>query len=638
MNANRNSPIRPSCRIPFPFRLRGALFLLLLCLLTGCGGTSRAGDPSQGNRQVTLTLFSFLKPEEDPLVHFIREKLPDIDLQVEYFSGDYQRELKRRLLHNTASDLILAPSLDVNPSGEDFLSRYAVDLTSSPFIGRYHLTSMRQIVQHGRIYAVPLPGQIQSIAYNKTLMQQLGLPVPKSYPQFLEVCAAAQEKGSVPFLADFSSKTGLADFVKRLAACNFLSTPAGTRWELDYLDGRASMSGTWEPILEQFGELCQRGIVTPDSLDTYPCQLVKQFSNGEVLFCPAGAQFQFDVKQTNPQIELGYLPYWGNQEEDGWLFLSPYSYLALNDRLNRPENLQKKKAALRVLDQISTPEGQRALAQNSTGRFSYLQGVSLPEEADFSQLQDALDRGRVIGVTPYPHVDPVLNQGLAAYLDGSKTLSQVLKDCDQANLSPAPWKKDLSLSVMLGYCGNTERFDAFRTLREETGLGDLIADACREAAGTDLALFFGRDIGSCFYEGVITEEDLLHVLDPQGGTHQSHDPMVLIQLTGAQIESLLQQACFDPARFQQVSGIRFYIDREQGTVTRLTLSDGSKLEADRVYTLAAERAMLDPAEEQSFLIPAEPLRELASPDDAVRQYLRKEGAVQIRKDGRIGLA
>jgi 5'-nucleotidase len=123
----------------------------------------------------------------------------------------------------------------------------------------------------------------------------------------------------------------------------------------------------------------------------------------------------------------------------------------------------------------------------------------------------------------------------------------------------------------------------------ETNLGSLIADAFRNAAKADVALFNGGSIRSntTYGPGMLTKRDVLAILPFE-------NPVVKIEVTGEVLRAALEHGVSrvaedrEAGRFPQVSGLRFSFDgrRPPGSrVVSLTVN-GQPLDAQHTYTMA----------------------------------------------------
>ena len=138
--------------------------------------------------------------------------------------------------------------------------------------------------------------------------------------------------------------------------------------------------------------------------------------------------------------------------------------------------------------------------------------------------------------------------------------------------------------------------------RTETNLGDLCADAIREASGADIAVECGGNVRVNIRKGEITVNDCLNVLP--FGNH-----LVKLEVTGQQILDALEWGVRmtpeENGAFLQCSGMTYEIDMriessctwdENGMFTgvagdyrvRNVKVHGEPLEPDRLYTIASQ--------------------------------------------------
>ncbi|MDX6445574.1 MAG: 5-nucleotidase / UDP-sugar diphosphatase [Blastocatellia bacterium] len=123
----------------------------------------------------------------------------------------------------------------------------------------------------------------------------------------------------------------------------------------------------------------------------------------------------------------------------------------------------------------------------------------------------------------------------------------------------------------------------------ETNMGDFIADAFRQATGSDVGLVNGGSVraDTTIEPGVLTKRDVLSTLP-------YNNRVVKLQLTGAIIREALEHGVASlgveaqPGRFPQVSGIRFAFDTSRPPGRRITsiTINGKPLDDRKSYTLA----------------------------------------------------
>ncbi len=124
---------------------------------------------------------------------------------------------------------------------------------------------------------------------------------------------------------------------------------------------------------------------------------------------------------------------------------------------------------------------------------------------------------------------------------------------------------------------------------QETNLGSLIADALREASGTDVTLVNGGAIrgDTVFPAGELTRRELLSIF-PYA------DKLVRMQVPGATLLAALENGVSksaedeEPGRFLQVSGLRFTFDvsRPKGQRVLCATVGGKPLSPTATYSVA----------------------------------------------------
>ena len=173
-------------------------------------------------------------------------------------------------------------------------------------------------------------------------------------------------------------------------------------------------------------------------------------------------------------------------------------------------------------------------------------------------------------------------------------------------------------------------------------MGDFIADAFRQATGSDVALVNGGSIraDTIIEPGVLTKRDVLSILP-------FNNRVVKMQLTGAIIRAALEHgvASFgtesQPGRFPQVSGIRYAFDtsRPPGKrVTSITIN-GKPLDDRGTYTLATTSYVAIDAGDGYDMFRGSPMvirpEQAPSETDILLKAIASVPAIAPKTDGRI---
>ena len=103
---------------------------------------------------------------------------------------------------------------------------------------------LQDISDDGAIYMLPSAYSCIGITYNKTLLEEHGWSLPKSFTDLENLAAEAKEAGVQLCLAQTEYPGYGFQYMCNIADAGFLGTLDGKRWQKDYLSGKANVSGT----------------------------------------------------------------------------------------------------------------------------------------------------------------------------------------------------------------------------------------------------------------------------------------------------------------------------------------------------------------------------------------------------------
>jgi len=173
---------------------------------------------------------------------------------------------------------------------------------------------------------------------------------------------------------------------------------------------------------------------------------------------------------------------------------------------------------------------------------------------------------------------------VAARVSAHPVDGTVTPDADLA-LEERTWTAKLEEMLAAPVGSLAEPLDNLGSLERETGLGDLVADAFREAAGADAALVLGSSLRAPLPSGPLTRRHATAVL-PFGNR------VVTVGLKGAALRSALERALASAGRrtgsLLQVSGLALVIDLSAPEGSRLVeaRAGGAPLRDDALYRVA----------------------------------------------------
>ncbi|RUT27889.1 bifunctional 2',3'-cyclic-nucleotide 2'-phosphodiesterase/3'-nucleotidase [Paenibacillus zeisoli] len=187
-----------------------------------------------------------------------------------------------------------------------------------------------------------------------------------------------------------------------------------------------------------------------------------------------------------------------------------------------------------------------------------------PKTHDIIKKQADIVDVKQEGITPDPEVTKFVNDALARHPELTKPVG-----------------------TTAGAITKTNAYNA------ESELGNLIADAMKDTMGTDFAFMNPGGIRADLPKGNITFSDLAKI-QPFGNS------LVKLQVTGAQIKTLLQQQWgknadgSDNFKTLQISGLKYTADFRRPVeqrVTVLTKEDGTPIDDKTTYTITVNNFM-----------------------------------------------
>ena len=167
------------------------------------------------------------------------------------------------------------------------------------------------------------------------------------------------------------------------------------------------------------------------------------------------------------------MPFFSPGTPCDWDRLYMVCYIGLNKHLGEPQNKKKYDPFMQLMDYISTPEGQLALAADTGAMYSSVKKVPAPDIPEIADMLPALSHGRY-AIFPEPkNAQNALRESLAGMLAGALTQDDVIRMVDHQNKNPPPPKA----CTVIGEA--TADFTLIET-------GNFLTDAMRAKAGADV--------------------------------------------------------------------------------------------------------------------------------------------------------
>lgn len=362
-----------------------ALVLALAILpgaLSGCTGQNDAPlsilIPTQGdNVRRFLTLFG--------------EKYPDITFEPSaYRGGGASAYIAQRFEMGDLTDIVIATSA---PTGE-IQQATLLDLSGYDFVHSYKAGILSGLDVDGKIYLLEGPGSVRGIAYNKTLFEERGWKVPQSHEDFIALVAQIRSEGDVLPIAIPGKFSGTYfTLMSELSHCDFLQTPGGAQWEKRFAAGEASSQEGFATGIRLLQDWLDAGAFDPVQMDagaTFNYDLLAQ-RQCAMVYVIGSQSALVERLESSPDV-FGMMPMYGYGEDSEFVATTQGIKLGINKKLGEPGNEKKLEKALKVLEFLSTEEGQMVF-HTGRGDILPLAGTSSSLSPMFEEVNEVMNRG-----------------------------------------------------------------------------------------------------------------------------------------------------------------------------------------------------------------------------------------------------
>ena len=556
---------------------------MLLSTLSGCG--------HQTSEEKTVIKILYNKNFQQ-VKELVESTYDDIDLQMEI--SPYSSEQLRRLEKGVGPELVIAAQPDSN-----LVKQYLLDISDTKASSAYDGTIMNALKIEGKTYLIPFPGVYSGYIVNETLFERAGLPLPAANGELVAALSALKEKelgvgeDHINFSIDSDYNTSIGMFYVGCMVPDFLGTVEGVQWLADLRDKRSTFTGVWEASFALTDALVSAGLMDPAAIahqrNSILCQ--KRLGGGTLAAAFGDSVLYYEcVAENQKAVQAGaaepysyrMLPLLSEEGREPWFLFAPSALIGIN----RAVSEEKQDACKRILELLSTPEGQRALIQDLGAGASCLLDYQQDEKWIPKGVEEYVESGYIYNVMLPSKTVEQLGGWVRNVMAGKNTVKEALEAMDRSYYE-GTYDSEYDFTV-IGSMGRDLLTENFNTRREETEIGNFIADCVAEASGAPIAVVNGGGIRASFYQGVVYSGDLAVVCP-------FDNKIIVLEMDGQTVWDMLENgvsACTDEfpgGRFLQVSGLRYTFDSRKPAGSRLmsvTLPDGTDLDPEAAYRVA----------------------------------------------------
>ena len=566
------------------WKIAGLISVALLLLpLSGC---SRRGREEKISVSI-LYSNSFKKVEE-----LVESSFNDIDLEVEISA--YSNEQLRRLERGVGPDLVVLPQPD-----SELMEKYLLDISDTKASEAYDGTIMNSLKLDGKTYLLPLPGVYSGYVVNETLFERAGLTLPANNTQLVAALAELKEQGlglgedeiNFSIMSDYNTSVGM--FFVGCMVPDFLGTVEGVKWLADFTNKKATFSGVWEKSFALSDALVEAGVMDPAAIalqrNTVLCR--KRLAGGTLAAAFGDSALYYEcVADNRKAAEEGtaeaytyrMIPLLSDEGNEPWFLFSPSALMGVNNAVSE----EKQNACRRILELLSTPEGQEAFMEDMGTGMSCLTDYQQREDLVPDGVEEYLESGYIYNVLFPSRTVEYLGGYVRRVMDKKCTEEEALQAVDRFYYEGTD-ESDYDFSV-IGTVSHDLLLENFNVRLRETEIGNFIADCVAEAAGAPIAVVNGGGIRASFYQGVVYGGDIAVVCP-------FDNQIIVLKMDGRTLWDMLENslsACteeFPGGRFLQVSGLQYVFDSRKPVGSRLIsvkMPDGTDMDLNADYQVA----------------------------------------------------
>ncbi|MBA4248401.1 MAG: hypothetical protein C0444_08935 [Microbacterium sp.] len=369
---------------------------LTALVLSGCS-TATEEPAAEG----TLTVATDnIAPLEAAVAAFETE-YPDIDVEIVDGGSDYPTFIRTALAAGTAADVIRTFPGAGNALGVVQLDEAGqlVDLSDATWAGELSQTQSNLFANDGKLVSVPIGALGLGPVYNDDTLAELGLSIPETYSEVLELCADAKAAGIAAYSLFLQGGSAVPTYAM-VASLVYGPNPAFTS---EQIAGNETFAGSgWERAFEIQQEMSEAGCFNEGPTGTDFNVAFEQLIGGSALatFAFSDTSYIESLAEEGASFSIAAFP--TDDSGDNYMAVADSSGFGINAASENQDN------ARLFIDFLATAEAQNAYATAAKG------APSLPND---SFEADSPNQLVVLGFVSSGKTGPWPDQGWL----GSKT-------------------------------------------------------------------------------------------------------------------------------------------------------------------------------------------------------------------------
>ena len=400
---------------------------LLVGTVTGCGSSSEGDSSAKGTE---LELFSSKAENKDilqKLVDKFNETHEDVTIKITA-PADAGTVLKTRMAKNDMPDIV-AMGGDNNYT-EVESAGMLVDLSDEDYISNIQESYLQMVYdvnkdKEEKAYGVPYATNASGVIYNVEKFDQLGIEIPKTWDEFIDVIEKLKDAGEQPLLMTYK------DAWTSLCPWNSMAPDlAPENFNDERKEGKTTFVGTHEEIVEKYLQLLD--YAQDDFMGLTYDDGNKQFANGEAAMIINGNWAINQYLNSNADLKVDMFAFPASNDESKNYVTSGVDVLLGVCKDSANEELAKEFVSFML-----EPENAKMYIEDQFA-FSAVKGVEQENET-VAGVKEDIANGKVANFPDhyYPSgfdLSALISEMCLNYsngMDNQENMDQFLQKCDE---------------------------------------------------------------------------------------------------------------------------------------------------------------------------------------------------------------
>lgn len=365
---------------------------MIAVMAAGCGGNGEDKTESKGkdSGNKTVTIMGWYDEDDmEGVIQAVNGQLGgEYTLEYTYVSlSDYNNVLGTQLASGEGPDIVL--------DGAEFPARITAgnveEISDEEYVKEFSEAGFSLASKDGKIYGIPTYGWFSGIWYNKDILKECQVELPKTFDEFVSACEKIQAAGKQPMgfgLADGdTAQASLQGYLENSYYHNNSDNADGIEFDGKFASGEETLDGNINESVKKWYTLIEKKIITPEMLGISNQDALNSFKAGDVAFFNGGPWQYNEIKETG--IQFGLMPQLIESGENVFTGGGPAASLGIN------VNAANKEGAQKAMEAFASVEVQKAFVEANPGSPSYRNGVESEMPEEYADIAECVNSGNI---------------------------------------------------------------------------------------------------------------------------------------------------------------------------------------------------------------------------------------------------